>query len=465
MVNLFRLLTAILCPLILGFACVNFILKKDCQAGILEKTGLSFTIGSGLLTLLMFICSFLGIKFPALYLILCLFSGLILALAIRKNLNGIKDSLNIFRYKPGLAQKIIIPVIALIFLYFSFHALVTPLSYWDSWAIYGFKAKALYLNQGIPLGFFTDSTKAYAHLDYPLLLPLLEAWAYTALNSWNDQLVNIIFLAYFLSLLVIFYFNLKPLIGERFSLLLTLFLVTIPRFTLFMSSSAYADVPLTVYYFVSLACLFRWFYVSQGRGFLYLSAICLGLAAWTKNEGAVICLVNFFLFIVLVLARDRAGKESFLLIGRCAGIILAIILPWLVFKGVFHVSSYLINGQNISLGVLGSNLGRIPVIFKSFVNNAFRIGDWNLFWFTAAAAVVLSLKRNFSWATGTVLLSLLLYFLSWIFIYLVTPLEINWHLANSMDRLLIQVSPSVLFLCGLFASGLSSGCRQKKAFS
>ncbi len=452
--NLARILTAILCPVILGYACVGFILKNDAQAGILERAGLSFAIGSGIITLLMFVCAFLGVKFPVLYLTLCLFSGLIFFWAIRKNLMKIRDYLKAFSYRPTLGQKIILPAIALIFLYFSFHAMITPLSYWDSWAIYGFKAKALFFAQGIPLNFFTDSTKAYAHLDYPLLLPMLEAWVYTALNSWNDQLVNVIFLSYFLSLLVIFYFSLKPLIGAGFSLLFTLFLVTMPRFTLFMSYSGYADVPLTVYYFMSLAYLLRWFYSQKGRGFLYLSAICLGLAAWTKNEGAVICLINLFLLSALVLVRNKPTQESFLLIGRCSGIILAIILPWLIFKGVFHISNDLVNTHNLNLEVLQNNLSRIPLIFKSFADNASRISDWNLLWFVTLLAIALSLKKNFSWASCAVLLSLLLYFLSWVFIYLITPLEINWHLANSMDRLLIQTAPLGLFLCGLLAAAL-----------
>lgn len=43
-------------------------------------------------------------------------------------------------------------------------------------------------------------------------------------------------------------------------------------------------------------------------------------------------------------------------------------------------------------------------------------------------------------------LTLVLLVLGYIFVYLITPYDLSWHLATSLTRLLYHVYPSVIFL-------------------
>jgi hypothetical protein len=47
----------------------------------------------------------------------------------------------------------------------------------DGFAIWDLKARIAYLNGGaIPLSYFFDSTRIWSHPEYPLCLPLVQAW-------------------------------------------------------------------------------------------------------------------------------------------------------------------------------------------------------------------------------------------------------------------------------------------------
>ena len=69
------------------------------------------------------------------------------------------------------------------------------------------KAKIIYLAGGINKSFFTDIAANFqgAHADYPLLIPLSEAWVYTFLGSFNDILAKAIFPCFYLSFIFVFY--------------------------------------------------------------------------------------------------------------------------------------------------------------------------------------------------------------------------------------------------------------------
>jgi hypothetical protein len=44
------------------------------------------------------------------------------------------------------------------------------------------------------------------------------------------------------------------------------------------------------------------------------------------------------------------------------------------------------------------------------------------------------------------LLAVLLIFLGYLVIYVITPYDLNWHLSTSLDRLILQIFPAVVYL-------------------
>jgi 4-amino-4-deoxy-L-arabinose transferase-like glycosyltransferase len=79
----------------------------------------------------------------------------------------------------------------------------------------------------IPFELFVNKSIDIQHGDYPLFVPLSQAWTYMFIGGWNDLLVKALFPVFFVALLVIFYFALRRLIGARLALVSAFFLATI----------------------------------------------------------------------------------------------------------------------------------------------------------------------------------------------------------------------------------------------
>lgn len=450
-VDTFSVLIGMILPLILGWSIVKIILAKKNFLAFLEKFALSYMIGIGLLSLLMFILSLLHIAFTFFNITLSLMISILLCLLFEVKKSGLPVHFSQKRGEPlKFFDKTLISAIIFVFIYVFFRSIITPLEAFDSWAIYGFKAKVFYLAQTVPTSFFMDFTKSYTHFDYPLSLPLIESWIYICLGSWNDQLVKIIFPFFFLSLIIIFYCNLKKFTGRKIALLATLLLVTIPYFINFVKTG-YADLPFAVYYLISVVYLIRG--LREGDKYLlYISSISCGLAAWTKNEGLVISLSNTAIFFGLLLIQRKLNRRNLLLFLQYIFIIFLIISPWFCFKSFLHLSNDIINRNTLTIANIFDNLNRLPAILDCIGENMFvfkslfLFKSWNLIWPLSAIILFFNFKKMFKFPFWPVAISLFLYMGIWILMYIITPRDINWHLATSADRLLVGITPLVLFL-------------------
>jgi len=448
--NSLKLFLGLGLPMFLGYFIVKtFTYKKD-PFNFLEKLALSYGIGMGVLSLLMFFLSLLKIRFTFLNITLSLLIILMLCLFVYIRSNN-KDSNYKLQKKQNLhlsfIDKILVSIISIISLYVLFEALITPLVVWDSWAIYGFKAKAFYLDRGISIDFLKDATKSYMHPDYPLLLPLVEAWVYICLGSWNDQLVKVIFPFYFIGLIITFYYSLKYYIDKRPALLFTLFLVTIPQL-FYLGSSGYADLPFTFYYFTSCIFIFR-AYHNPDRKLLLISGIFAGLAAWTKNEGLAISLFNIFILFIIMLIQGKMNRRNFLLVIQYALIIFLINAPWFWFKSSLGLYNSVVNSNTLNMVNILNNLNRLPIILTWMVKNIVFFKSWNLLWLLSIVIILFNFKKIISVPLLYISLSLILYLGIWVLIYIITPYDINWHLATSLDRVFLHITPLFLFLNGI----------------
>jgi hypothetical protein len=63
----------------------------------------------------------------------------------------------------------------------------------DFVAIWGFKARTIFLSSSIPQRLFHDPATAWSHPEYPLLLPLFFASIAALAGSWNDQALALLY--------------------------------------------------------------------------------------------------------------------------------------------------------------------------------------------------------------------------------------------------------------------------------
>ncbi len=444
MLDTLKIIFSLSLPVMLGYIICKALLNNRSPFGLLYMLALSYGMGFGVLSVAMFLLSLCRIKFSVtnITLSLAIIAVIFLPVYLRTS-RGRKKSDNPPKNIP-LIHKILIAVILLAFLTILLQALLVPLEAWDSWAIYGFKAKAFYLERMVSANFLKDATKSYSHPDYPLLVPLIEAWFYACLGSWNDQLVKIIFPLFFISLTILLYYNLRYYISRKYALLFTALFVTIPH-CIFLGSSGYADLPLTFYYFTGFVFMLRACNDFDKR-LLFISACFCAFAAWTKNEGIVISIFNFFMLLFVMILQKKIGLRNILLAMQYLLIIVLINAPWFWFKSSLGLVNDVVNRTNLSESIIINNLSRVQAVIAWAVKQMFLVNSWNLLWVFSSVIMILNFRKLFKLPSLPVFLSLLLYCGAWGFIFILSPYDINWHLATSFNRLMLQITPLVLFL-------------------
>jgi hypothetical protein len=335
-------------------------------------------------------------------------------------------------------------------------ALVTqPITGSDAIAMWLFKAKVFFDHQAVDLSSIASlPTGPTRHLDYPPLFPLMVATIYTLIGHVDDILgkaVNFLFLvtavATVLSLIA-------TTLNRRLAIVWAFLLVAIPLFNSSLLDSramGYADYALGILIMMSLAHLYR---VERGDGLAHagLALLFAGLAALTKNEGLVFLLVVTVLLAVLVIPRLRKETPSAASVRRLFGLLALAVVPVVVWQALIRslgIQSDLLTARNWHL-LIPALPGRAWTILR-FVreSSSFRSDYPWLAMSYLLSAVLLAINRV---RAGTaVFLAVSAQIASYFLVYLLTPYDLNWHLATTFDRLVTQIAPSLIVLLGLLA--------------
>ncbi len=284
------LIAALGVPLLLGAAVLS-LLAAPCGGG--ERWALAMLIGTGLLTWAMF---GLGLAGLGLDLQVALLTSLTLALAVlgrwlRRPAAALGSPLFATPPRPGVAASGLRfglwVVIGSYFLLSILLAVGRPLSTWDSWVTWGMKARILFLDGGIGETILGDPSRTATHLDYPLQLPLAEAWLYSWLGQPDERLVGSWSVLYLAALLALLFSAVTSHGGSRRLALMTTAVVAATAHVWTLAGMVFADLPLAALMLGTAHQLSR--FVGRGeRAALVLTALCGGLLPWMKREGLVL---------------------------------------------------------------------------------------------------------------------------------------------------------------------------------
>jgi len=186
------------------------------------------------------------------------------------------------------------------------------------------------------------------------------------------------------------------------------------------------------------------------RADFFLGAL-IGLTAFVKNEGQLFALIASVAWIGCVLSRRPDGTlwQSALPFMLGLGLALA---PLFYFKLHLAPANDLLSSH--PAGRLGQLFApaRHRLILAALWRDLGQFGQWRwLPYFPLLLALVGPGWRRltrFDWSIAAVLL---LTFLGYYVVYLLSPFDLQWHLNSSLVRLLMQLWPSGLFFWGLAA--------------
>lgn len=332
--------------------------------------------------------------------------------------------------------------------------LASPHGGWDAWAIWNQRARFIFRSAEHWKDAFSVK---WSLLDYPLFLPIsvARAWYGVKCDTVGVPIAIAVFFTMATALLLFASVSLMrtPVRGGLAGLVLL-------QTPFFMSHgmSQYADVPLAFYLLATFALFCAHFKLGGHRpGLMVMSGMAAGLAAWTKNEGSVF-LVLFVGVHFLVTVRS-AGTRSY--VAEVKPFLLGVIpvmvaLIW--FKIWLSPGSYLLrvsDGQTALDRLL--SVSRYRTILAALGKWTLTFGEWHkgesVPFNPVPALLVLLAYLGLRFVPEErkplkicfVVLGLQL--IGYVLVYGITPCPLRWQIACSMNRVLLQLWPSFLFLC------------------
>ncbi len=287
------------------------------------------------------------------------------------------------------------------------------------------------------------------HGDYPLLLPCEVARCWTWAGSELTLVPALLGLSFTLATAAVLVGGLGLVRGATSGLLAGATLLA-HGYYFETSASQLADIPLAFCVLASVVLLTLGDRQgpSDGRILYGIAGFCLGLAAWTKNEGLVFLLA---LPVSRLIFRKGAGpwwRSLGELIAIALGALPVVVVVYM-FKARFAPPNDLLEAAHTAKILARiSDPSRYLAILKSVLEGLGKIGP-GLIPALAVYAWLLgrSPDHNFRWRP--VLATGLIVFACYLAAYLISPHPLAWHLESSLDRLLLHFWPTALF--GFFA--------------
>ncbi|MDQ3009579.1 MAG: hypothetical protein M3X11_02595 [Acidobacteriota bacterium] len=427
---------ALLLLLMAGLGTSLMVLPKEHRVGTSELFGLSFLLGSAVVSALSFVLGFalsgalLRGTVAALCVLLCLSSLRWRGWRIKSREVFPADGIGWLLLALGLLQTGVVA-------WLCFWRVLG----WDGLFNFESKARLAFLNGGvIPLEFFSDPTRTWTLQSYPLLLPLTESWLYLWLGRADQELVKIIFVLFFAAALCLLHGGARSLglSGWRmFVAPLALFTAPLLLIGDGSASSGYADFPLAVFYLAAVIWLMEFWRNGNGAA-LRVAGVLLAAACWLKQDGAILWLTAMMIVVIRTWFNGTDWRR-WRTLAAAASPGAAVITGWQLFVRLNH-SLNISQFSPPSLGTLRTNIWRAPAIVAAVGGELLNWRHWSVFWLLGLIATVIlwqSKSRELRWLPLLVLLPLVFY--SGIYMFSLWPSFLT-HLESSFPRLLIHTS-------------------------
>jgi hypothetical protein len=345
-------------------------------------------------------------------------------------------------------------------------SLKEPHGKWDAWLIWNLHARFIHRGGDYWRDFFSSGLD-WSHLDYPLLIPLSIArgWKYIG----GESLVVPLFFSILFTLMTIGLIcsSLSILRSKSQGYLSGLVLMGSPFFVV-LGASQTADVPLSFFLLATLvAFVFYDRFYDHYDPVLIMAGIAAGLSAWTKNEG-LLFLIVVMMTRFLTVTYDKGWKASakqtmWFIMG-----LLPVLMIVIYFKTNLAPATDLFSGQTsqemisklfdfqryyqvlITYLLLGISFTQGVIDIRTGIR--FDPGVANIILLSVYVILVgmrIDRKDKLNILNGWMILLFIL--AGYFFIYVISPHDLKWHLPTSLNRLLIQLWPSTVFLCFMMA--------------
>lgn len=439
--NIILFLTSMLLPTFAGYV----VLYKEDSLTFMERAVFAFTLGTGLLSFYLFLLTTAGLSFSFITLAPFFLPFFIVGiLKWRQMIGNISISWGsplseLTVYRRALFM-LLFSLIVLKCLYILFMIYSVPVTFWDAYTVWNFKAKVIYYTNSIAAGTKEAGLLEGPQRNYPLNLPMMRAWIAFVIGRWSEPFVNLHSLILFICLLVIVFETLRKVSGKLPAMIAAYVIASIPLFLL-NTIGGYADMAIGYYFLAGNIMLLNWHRTKRKR-FLIFTGIIAAVAMFTKNEGVGAVFPALFLTFLFYLLYARHSWKH---IAGYVALFLAssvLILFWL------HVSQSL----SVVMRILDINNGQFVFhgyAIRPLLKHLFNSGNYNLYWSGIILIFLLKRRRILETEAKFFLVPSLLMLGAILYVFLMTD-SVKWLLnSTTINRSMLLVIPSLTVSAGL----------------
>jgi hypothetical protein len=321
---------------------------------------------------------------------------------------------------------------------------VAPLDRYDAWAIWSLKGHALYALGWADPAVFAGPAYRFANLDYPLLLPSLEAIDFRAMGAFDTRLLHVQFLLVLVAALA----ALGTVLWGRVPKALIWALlgaVALAPAVFDQLLTAYADLPLALVFAVGVGAAACWLLTDE-RWTLAIATLCFGGVLLTKNEGTLFVVAAFVGLLAAAYRRWRA-------LAIAAAVDAAFLLPWKIYVRVHHLHDINYSLTNtFDVDHINGRLGVGPIAFRMLGRQMIDPLQWGLL---APLFLVLLVLAALVGARALALYGVVMVVLSWLglsWIYVISHYEYSYYLDSTKERVVASVVLGAAALIPLLAT-------------
>lgn len=371
--------TALLSLLGAGWGVVHLLGRRE-ESFLLERLALAWLFGCAAISLLLFVFGFFlhGVWLTAAVTAICIASAALPLLQTAPATSSrVKRS-----HRPG--EIILLVVIAVEFVVVSVASYRHSLG-WDGLLNWEIKARYAFLSGGhLPVTYYTDTSRAFSHPEYPLCLPFCELWLYLWIGQPSQLWAKAIFPFFFLAAVILLAATITRCTGRGAIGLVVASLLFLDRYLLSGAGGmlvGYADLPLAAYYLAAIGYLISFAGTHSVFAFRVF-ALAASVLPWVKREGNLLWITAAIVgFIVSKRSRTTLRTLLWLLPG---GVILCGWRVYLVFAGAVPSHDF------VPLSDATSELiwQRLPHVASAILSELILVPEWTVLWLLAAACLL-----------------------------------------------------------------------------
>ena len=464
-----------------------------------ELAGLGFTLGIGATTWLLFVWSWCGGRIGSSSSLVLAVIGLLCGFFCWWRLKSSSNKKPRFEIEVHDAALESLCRRAVMFLAIAaiIQALMTPQRLWDERAIFGLRGIVLFEEGTVHSTELKHPDFVLGHPRYPLLIPLAEAHVYGLLGHVDDRWSKIVVPLLYLGMVLCFagVFSRHTSRGQAW--MWALVLATIPALMPhdYGFLCGQADAPVGCFHGVSV--LYLWDYwrnrlrslrlppmAMGGSRSLFLSGLCAGLGAFTKDEGLAFLMVDTALiaafigisFIFRWTGRHRidftnvtAGNSSgdlrqtkalprfwipvFYVIAAAM-----ILIPWLAYRRELPKTTEMEYFRRLTLSRLVEESASLNWLVGHLLHRMFaEWWEWGAQWWLVVAVWLMFPRKVFTSPQLLLICDITGALAALIVAGMLAPVKLEEHIGGSSHRFLMQIAPvAVVFAAGQLIERRSS---------